>query len=638
MCGITGFSGGFGQELLVGMTASIAHRGPDDSGTYFEKESGIGLGHQRLSIIDISSLGHQPMWDSDGRISIVFNGEIFNFKDLRKELLADGVTFKSASDTEVLIYLYLKYGKDMLIMLNGMFAFAIWDTRNKELIIVRDGVGVKPLYYADTVDGFLFSSELKSLLKCSSVKKDLDPEAIKCYLTFLWSPAPKTILKSVKKLEPGHALIIKNGKIEKKWKYYDLPYDQQIVQISEKDAIEGVRNRVENAVESQLVSDVPVGCFLSGGLDSSAITAIAKQKYTHGNLQCFTIGVTGKGMKDEGMTEDLPYARKVAAHLDLDLEVIDIGPEMIDHLERMIFHLDEPQADPAPLNALFICERAREMGVKVLLSGAGGDDIFTGYRRHFALQQEKYWSWLPYIARKGISSGVSRIPSSNPTARRLNKALRYMHLNGDQRIVSYFDWIGRDQLTRLQGPLLTQASDFDAYSPMLETLANAPGSNKMLPLNKMLLLEGKHFLVDHNLNYTDKVSMAAGIEVRVPLLDPELIKYAATLPVNYKQNGNIGKWVFKKSMENYLPKDIIYRPKTGFGAPLRYWLKNELRPLKEELLSANVLKNRGIFNPSEVTKLMELDQSGMVDASYSIFSMMCIELWIRMFVDTDQSL
>lgn len=632
MCGIAGFNGGFISDALRRMGERIAHRGVDSSGVFHVPEQRIGLVHKRLSIIDLTPTGSQPMSDVSGQVVIVFNGEIYNFKDLRSELVSAGYTFRGQSDTEVLLNLYLLCGEAMLPRLNGVFAFAIWDERTRSLFVARDGLGVKPLYYAKTDAGVVFASELKALLVNPEVKREIDPDAVLMHLTYLWCPAPSTILKGVKKLQPGHAMQIRDGDIQRLWKYYELPYEQPIAAISVDEAARQVEQAVRTAVERQMVADVPVGAFLSGGLDSSAVVAFAKQVQPDVSLQCFTIGFSEGG--EEGFAEDLPYAQKVAKHLGVDLHTIHVGAEMVDQLQTMIYHLDEPLADPAPLNALFISQLAREHGIKVLLSGAGGDDIFSGYRRHYALQQEHYWNWSPVWARRMLAGGASLLPTGRPALRRLRKAFEYAELEADERLISYFYW---GQPSRLEG-LLSESyrgltNSKRVSEPLLEALKNVPQHTD--PLNRMLFLESKFFLPDHNLNYTDKMSMAVGVEVRVPLLDPDLVALAARLPVSYKQHGFEGKWIFKKAMERYLPHEVIYRPKTGFGAPLRLWLHSErkLKPLMMDVLSSESITQRGIFDAKTVAELIEQDAKGRVDATYTIFSMMCVELWCRMFLD-----
>ncbi len=632
MCGIAGFSGEFSKDLLEKMSRRISHRGPDDSGDYFLRDKGIGLAHRRLSIIDLSPLGHQPMWDRTNTVAIVFNGEIYNFRELRADLVVSGFQFNSQSDTEVLLNLYLRDGEMMFPRLNGIFAFAIWDTRDGSLLLARDGLGVKPLYYAETPKGFLFASELKALLEESSIDRSLNDQAAHYHLIYLWCPAPHTMLNGIKKLEPGHAMIVKDGRKKRSWCFYDLPYDQPIEHLVEEEAISLVESALREAVTRQMVADVPVGAFLSGGLDSSAIAVFAKDVVPERKLQCFTIGFKDVPTDAEGITEDLPYAQRVAKHLGVDLHTIFVGPEMAGQLEEMIYHLDEPQADPAPLNALFICQLAREHGLKVILSGAGGDDIFTGYRRHYALAQERLWEWMPRVVRQGLSSATRLLPTTGPIGRRFSKAFRYAGLDGDERIASYFYWSSPETLRSLYGPRLRDSGSTASYSaPLLSSLGHISANTPKL--NKMLYLEGKHFLADHNLNYSDKMSMAAGVEARVPLLDPDLVKLAARLPLQYKQRGRIGKWIFKKAMEPYLPKEVIYRPKSGFGVPLRHWLRHELRPVVEDVLSRRSIEARGLFDASGVQKLVDKDRYGQIDGTYTIFSMICMELWCRIFLD-----
>jgi asparagine synthase (glutamine-hydrolysing) len=627
MCGIAGFSGTFEPSLLEGMSRRVAHRGPDDAGIYFDEMSKLGLAHRRLSIIDLSAFGHQPLWDSTRQAVIVFNGEIYNYRELRRELIASGHMFNGHSDTEVLVNLYLSDGPAMLTRLNGIYAFAIWDVREQTLFLARDGLGVKPLYFAETPKGFLFASELKALLEEPSLDRTLDQEAIRHYLTYLWAPAPRTMLRAAKKLEPGNALLVRNGRLVRQWRYYDLPYNQPVQPLSVADAAAAVAESVRTAVARQMVSDVPVGAFLSGGLDSSAIAAFARDLTGNGRLQCFTIGFHDTAARRDGIVEDLPYARRVASHLGVDLHTVYVGPEMIERLEQMIYHLDEPQADPASLHVLYISQLARDHGIKVLLSGAGGDDIFTGYRRHVALSQERFWTWLPAWTRRTLAGMVRHAPTGHVLARRFRRAFEYAGLENDARLASYFYWTAPQTVRAL----CTQAAPEGALEPMLASLGVLPRDTH--PLNRMLYLEGRHFLADHNLNYTDKMSMAAGVEVRVPLLDRELVALAARLPVGLKQYGHVSKWIFKKAMEPYLPREVIYRPKTGFGVPLRRWLRQELKPLVTDVLSDASLRRRGLFDPAYTRSLVEADMAGRLDATYTIFSMICIELWCRVFLD-----
>lgn len=631
MCGIAGFSGSFAPDLLERMNAAIAHRGPDGEGLFVRQAEGIGLAHRRLAIIDLTPTGAQPMTDEATGVTLVFNGEIYNFRDLRKPLEQSGVRFVGSSDSEVILRLFLARGAAMLAELNGIFALALWDPRDRSLLLARDGAGVKPLYVAQTAAGLLFASELKSLLTHPELDRALDIAAAWSYLTYLWAPTPQTMLKSVRKLEPGHALRIEQGRVTRKWRFYELPYPAPRFRGSVNEATRQLRASLQTAVTRQMVADVEVGAFLSGGLDSSAIVALARGQAREGRLACFSIE-TSHSAGDEGFVDDLPYARKVAAHLEVDLHTIRVGPEIVDRFESMIWHLDEPQADLAPLNALLICELARSHGIKVLLSGAGGDDIFTGYRRHYALMQEHWWAWLPVSARRALASAARSLPAGGSLLRRVRRALGNAGLDGDERLISYFQWLPPAEGERLlAAAAAAEVAGFDPAQPLRQSLASI--ADEAEPLNRMLFLEAKHFLCDHNLNYTDKMGMAAGVEVRVPFLDPDLVAFAAGLPPAFKQNGREGKWIFKRAMESVLPHEVIYRPKTGFGVPLRRWLRHELKPLVDEVLSPTCLQHRGLFDPKAVAALRAADAAGRVDAAYPILALCSIELWCRGFID-----
>lgn len=629
MCGFVGFSGRFElRELQAGLRA-IAYRGPDDEGVWSDEAAGVALGHVRLSIIELSALGHQPMASADGQVVIAFNGEIFNFRELRADLEARGHQFRGHSDTEVLLHLYLADGEAMLPRLNGMFAFAIWDARRQSVLLVRDAMGVKPLYWGLAPLGLVFGSELKALLAFPGVSRELDLVAVRDHLTYLWAPAPRTMLRSVHKLEPGTALWVRNGTVERQWHWAANPAVQPVVQRTDAQAIDEVREAIRTAVSRQMVADVPVGAFLSGGLDSSAVVAFAREASPSTRLQCFTIAMDAVGEHQEGMVSDLPYARAVAAHLGVDLHVVEATASMADELSRMIWHLDEPQADPAPLNVLMISRLARDHGIKVLLSGAGGDDIFTGYRRHYALQAERYWADLPAGLRACMAGAARRLPAGPVVTRRLRKAFSHADLEGDARIASYFEWLDESWVDRLLTPEVRAASRRE--NPLVASLADLPAS--VPALNRMLYLECRHFLADHNLNYTDKMSMAAGVEVRVPLLDPDLVRLAFSLPLDAKQRGRHGKWVFTEAMRGILPDSILNRPKTGFGAPLRAWLHGPLRALLRDTLSPDALRRRGIFDPVGVQQLIADDAAGRVDGAYPLLALLCMELWCQAFLD-----
>jgi asparagine synthase (glutamine-hydrolysing) len=630
MCGIVGISGIYDLSSLESGLSAISHRGPDDSGIFVDKKAGVGLGHSRLSILDPSPLGHQPMLSSDNQVVLVFNGEIYNFRELRTNLISQGFQFRSQSDSEVLLNLYLAEGKDLLPKLNGIFTFAIWDGRQQSLFIARDGLGVKPLYYTTNHDHFAFASEIKALLRLVHVYKELDYEAIQRYLTFLWCPGDQTPLKFVKKLIPGEALIIRAGRIEKQWTWYQLPLFRNVKsEQSETSSVNGTNYYLRQAVQRQMVSDVPLGAFLSGGLDSSAVVAFAREQTP--DIRCFTI--ENKNGQEDGVADDLPYAQRVAKHLNVPLDVVSVAAhQMADDLESMVIQLDEPLADPAPLNVMYICQLARKNGIKVLLSGAGGDDLFTGYRRHHAVQLERFWNWLPPKVKGGMESITKYLDTRNPFQRRLVKFFNGAGLKGDERLVNYFRWSSDQMLQTLFTPEFKEhLNEVDAAQPMYDFLK--PLSESFSSLERMLALEQRYFLTDHNLNYTDKMSMATGVEVRVPFLDLDLVDFSASIPIEYKQRGNEGKWVLKKAMEPYLPRDVIYRPKSGFGVPLRRWMRYDLRELLGDILSAKSLKRRGLFSPQTVQQLIADNDTGKIDGSYTLLSLLCIEIWCRAYID-----
>ena len=635
MCGIAGFAGRFDRTLLPAMSRILAHRGPDDQGEFAAPEAGIGLVHRRLSIIDPTAAGHQPMALPDGSLRVTYNGEIYNHRELAAELTEKGHRFRSRCDTEVLLHLYRRHGLDLFSRINGIYAFALWDAERKSLLLARDGVGVKPLYYCETPAGILFASEIKALLACDAIPRELDADALNEHLTFLWTAAPRTILKAVRKLEPGHAMLVRDGCIVRRWRHYDLPYDGAR-RAGGAAALAGeLRHRVEQAVKRQIVSDVPLGAFLSGGLDSSAVVSMMRRADEGRRPTCYTIGFRGGGDLD-GSPADLPYARRVAKHLDVELREIVVGPEIITHLEAMLYHLDEPQADPAPINALLIARRARDDGIRVLLSGAGGDDLFAGYRRHLAVRLRGLAPPLPARFRAALAGWANRTPGGSPSARRVRRAFADAELRGDAWLASLLAWSRRAERLALFSPAVRdRLGDPEEFESLARSLDGVTGERD--PLNRLLYLEGRHFLADHNLNYTDKMGMAAGVEIRVPLLDPDVIDFATRVPPRLKQRGGQSKYILKRAMAPLLPPEVVHRAKTGFGAPLRRWMRRELRPMIDDVLSEHAVRRRGLFEPAAVRRLICRDRRGEMDGAYLIFGVLCIELWCRLFLDRQVS-
>jgi asparagine synthase (glutamine-hydrolysing) len=628
MCGIAGFSGRFRPELLGRMGEAIAHRGPDDAGEWQSRDAGVGLAHRRLAIIDPSPQGHQPMADATGVAVIVFNGEIYNFRELRAGLEQAGHRFRGQSDTEVLLTLYVVHGEAMLGMLNGIFAFAVYDKARGTLFLACDDMAVKPLYFSELGAGFIFGSELKALLACDELSTTLDVGAIFRTLGLLWSPGGRTPLCGVSRLGPGEALRVAGGRILKRWHWAASSWTGECP-TSDADAIGQVRGALRTAVHRQMVADVPVGAFLSGGLDSSAVVALAREVAP--DIQCFT--VDAGSVRDSQAAEDLPYARRTARALGVQLHEIKLdASRMASDLERMVFQLDEPLADPAALNVLYISQLARQHGVKVLLSGLGGDDLFAGYRRHRALSLERYWSALPAPARSGLRQLTAQLGQGGLWNRRITKAFAHADRAPQSRLAHYFLWADPRRVIGLFAPEHRASLGDDAMlAPLTAYIGGLP--HDLAPLQQMLALEQQFYLPDHNLLYTDKMSMAAGVEVRVPFLDRDLVRLANGLAPNLKQRGRNGKWVLRKAVEPYLPREVVRRSKAGFGAPLRQWLHHDLRDLVEELLSASTVARRGLFAPEAVTQLLADDRAGHVDATHTIFGLMCVEIWCRNVLD-----
>lgn len=630
MCGIVAVSGWVDRAALGAATRCLAHRGPDDEGVWVDEAAGVGLGHRRLAILDLSPAGHQPMFDATGRFGIVYNGEIYNFPELRRGCEAQGMTFRSRSDTEVLLALYAQRGEAMLPALNGIFAFALWDRAARRLFVARDPLGVKPLYYLADDGVFACASEIRALLVLRPDLREVDPTAIHRYLSFLWCPGEGTPLRRVRKLGPGEALVVRDGRIERHWRWASLPAERPLARERRPAvAVAAVAEGVRAAVERQLLADVPVGAFLSGGLDSSAVVACAAR--AHPRLRCFSIALDGG--QDAGFVDDLPYAQRVAAALGVPLEVVRVdAARMAGDAVAMVEQLEEPLGDPAPLNVLYIARLARAHGVPVLLSGAGGDDLFTGYRRHEALLWRRRLAWVPRAIWRLVAAAARRGDQRAAWVRRLAKAADALARPADDALLAMFRWIPESELLGLYTDAFAAAIVEPADAPLVRFLAglapDTPG------LERLLALEQRFFLGDHNLLYTDKMSMAAGVETRVPLLDLELVDLAGRIDPRLKLRRGTTKWVFRRAMAPYLPREVLARPKTGFGAPLRRWLRQDLVELVDDVLGADSLRRRGWFDPAAVRALVEADRAGRIDAAYPVFALLSLELWARRFLDT----
>ena len=630
MCGIAGYVGRFEPALLGQMNRAQGHRGPDGSGEWHDAQA--GLAHVRLAILDLSPTGAQPMADASGRVVLSFNGEIYNYRELRTRLERRGIVFRGGSDTEVLANLLACYGTECLPWLNGIFAFAAWYPAEQKLLLARDAAGVKPLYWATTPTGKVFASELKSFKGVAGIDWSLDPEAVSAYLTLLYAPGVLTPAKGVRKLLPGTFTEWSADGSARSARFVPAHYSQELQPFTDRQAAEACRHYLGQAVRRQLVSDVPLGGFLSGGVDSSAIAHFAcaelqdPQRYP-----CFTVASKDlAGLVNEGFAEEHPYAELMARRLGVPLYDACLSDSALLDLDAMVWTLDEPTADGAAFTAYAVCHEAQERGVKVLLSGAGGDDLFTGYRRHFALRSERYWGWAPTFTRALLRRDFATTTSANPFRRRLAKLFRYADAAPAERLASYFLWIGQEALAPALSPLMRES--MGTHRPVDLLLRSLDGLPEGVSrLNQMLHLERSHFLADHNLNYTDKMAMACGVEVRVPFLDPDLVAFSERLEDDQKIRGPAGKHVLRQSLRGVLPDEILARPKAGFGLPIRQLIHGAYGKRLRELADSGRLDATGLFSGAGAIALLEADRRGEVDAAYPLLGILCLESWVRQF-------
>jgi asparagine synthase (glutamine-hydrolysing) len=635
VCGICGYVGTHAPELLEPMCARMAHRGPDDQGTWSSEPQQVGLGHRRLSIIDLSPAGHQPMSNEDGTVWISYNGELYNFQEHRERLLSRGHVFRGHSDTEVLVHLYEEEGPAFLQKLNGMFALAIWDSRRRQLLLARDHAGIKPLYYWQDGARLFFASEIKALLCAPGVPRELNARAIPDYLTFLWIPGDETMLRGIRKVEPGHLLLWQDGRIESR-PWFSLTYAPD-ESVAEEGWVERVHDTFMRTTRRQMVSDVPLGAFLSGGTDSSSIVACMRQSFPDRPIKCYTFYCDEADMARDQFEQDFPYARRVAELLGVTLESFLLRPDIIRLLPKMIFSVEEPDADPTVFPNYLISKMAREDGTTVLLSGMGGDEVLFGYRSHQALRfcerlrRMPRWLLGPSLA-MATSAASAATGAQSAASRRLRKFRRAVLGSGLQRYMAFSDWSSPevrqglyssdfvDTVQRYEDPGARVAKYFDGFQ----------GTGELNRRSHVLI---QTFLAAHNFLYTDKSSMAVSVEVRVPFMDVELMRLCATIPERYKLKGQTTKYLLKKSMERYLPSEILHRSKTGFGPPLRKWVAEDLGDVTQELLSPANIRNRGFFEPHAIGRVLEENRTNKADHAYLIYALLTLELWLRTFID-----
>ncbi len=635
MCGICGFVGKDDPELVRSMGDALAHRGPDGQGEQCfpagDGQPAAALGHRRLSIIDPTPRGAQPMsYGAGRRYWITYNGELYNFRALRADLERQGHRFETECDTEVMLALYAHHGPAMLERLNGIFAFAIWDTQQGELFLARDRLGVKPLYYASSEGAFYFASEVKALLPALP-RRSIRHDALADFLTFLWVPDPDTIFDGVFKLPPGHCATYSDGRLAIR-QYWDMSFAPEDRPMREWAQV--LRDGVGDSVRRQMVSDVPLGSFLSGGLDSSAV--VASMKTATDSVTTYTVGFRKEDMGAEIVPDDLRFARRVGRDFGVDYQEEILEPDIVDLLPKVVWHMDEPVADSAPITTYLICAAARER-LTVMLSGVGGDEIFAGYPRHLAARIAQFLDPLPRAARARLASMIDDHMTLGPPGRlrgprrNLMKLARGLDANPVERYLTYCSYYKRAELRQLLSPeLRIELEDHDPFRRHREYFGRVADQHW---LNQLLYVDLKTFLPCLNLAYTDKMSMAASTEVRVPLLDDELVALSGRIPPQLKLHRMVRKYLFKRSMDNVLPSYVIWRSKAGFGAPVRSWLVSDLKPMVDDLLAPERVAARGLFDPVAVRKMIDDNDAGRSDNALRIWELLTLELWQQQFID-----
>jgi asparagine synthase (glutamine-hydrolysing) len=629
MCGIAGFLDHQSTptnscDSLDRMLGAIVHRGPDDQGRLIDRE--LQMGMRRLSIIDLAD-GHQPIFDESGRYAVIFNGEIYNYRELRMDLLARGHILKTHSDTEVIIHLFEDFGPNCLEHLRGMFAIAVWDNHTRKLFLARDRLGEKPLYYTQPTGLFVFASEIKSLLQHPAVTASPNLQAISHYLSLKYTPAPQTMFAGIHSLPPGHYLIASADGISIK-QYWDIPFgtseDERSNIKSDAEYADELLSLLRESVRLRLRSDVPFGAFLSGGLDSSTIVALMAQQLND-PVNTFSVGFDGAGSNDE-----LPYAHLVAQHFGCKHHTLKItSDDFLRYADTVLWHLDQPIADQATI-ATFLVSKLASQHVKMVLTGEGGDELFAGYARYRGDQFEPWFRWMPKPVPKYLRSIANQLPG----LRRAKIAINALTQSDEAtRFANWFPMFSDDAKQTL----------FSAQAESLRTGAAKVFSRQLADcrstdsLSRMLYVDSKLWLPDYLLLRGDKLTMANSLEARIPLLDHKLVEFAAGLPNHLKLNGANRKVLLRRVASNLLPAQIINRPKQGFPIPIERWLQVEVRSLMQDMLSKRSIESRGLLNAKYVDQLVTQHLSGYADHSTQLWGLISLEMWFRRFIDSSPS-
>jgi len=622
MCGIAGkfnFAPDRSIDMaeLRAMTNVIAHRGPDSDGFYLGP--GIGLGHRRLSIIDLAT-GDQPLGNEDGSVWVVFNGEIYNFADIRAELESFGHRFRTHSDTEVIVHGYEQWGEAVVDRFRGMFAIAIWDERRRRLLLVRDRLGVKPIYYCAGPSGVTFASEIKAVLEDPEVPRDWDPESLDAYLALQYVPCPRTMYKSIWKVPPGHLLVAENGRVSLR-RYWDLTFSGDGDPSREEEYLERLDALVTESVRLRLISDVPLGVFLSGGIDSSIVVA-AMAATSSARVVTTSVGF------DERAFDELGSARIVAEHFKTESHEKIVKPDIVDLLPKLAWHLDEPFADSSAVPTYYVSAAARE-DVTVALSGDGGDELWAGYARHKVERWEaKARGWLGPVG--GRFAG--RIAQGLPLGLRGTRSLRHLALSPSEACARKHAYGLFDDArgSIYSDGFAASVAGADPFAGFRAAYDACPSSD---PLDRALYVDVKTYLVDDIMTKVDKMSMAVSLEAREPLLDHKLLEFAATVPSSLKLKDGRSKYLLRRLLEKRLPKSIVDRPKHGFEAPIGEWLRGPLAPMVDALLLDGRMKDRGVLDNRAVGRLWQEHRCGSRDHRHRLWSLVMLELWFRQYVD-----
>lgn len=608
------------------MTRRLAHRGPDGEGFY--ERSGISLGHRRLSVIDVA-LGAQPLCNEDGSIWVVFNGEIYNFQELRGRLRQAGHHFKTHSDTEVLVHLYEDQGDELVHSLRGMFALAIWDARQRRLLLARDRLGVKPLVYRHDEDGIRFGSELKALLADPSFPKEVDPRSLEDYLSLQYVPAPRTIFAAARKLPPGHRAVYEKGRLTLE-RYWSPPFDDE-VRMSESEAIERVRSTLTEATKRRLISDVPVGAFLSGGIDSTVVVGLMREG-ARGRIKTFSIGF------EEPSFDERAHARQAAEHLGTDHEDQVVRPDAAHLLPTLAWLYDEPFADSSAIPTYYVARLSRAK-VTVALTGDGGDEMFAGYLRYRAVWWGERFDRLPRWLRLALTPDWwSKLPASVEQRSARRRLKRLMMMLREQPEDRYLEWVSihgrklREELRSL--PLSRSLEGYRTGDWFRAQYDQSPARDFVTRTTWVDLMS---YLPGDILTKVDLASMAHGLECRGPFLDQEVVELAGKMPLHWKMRAGTGKWIIKKAFPELLPEPLRRRPKMGFGAPIDRWLREDLRPMVGDLLLSSSFADRGWCDLDTVKRMIDDHWSKRWDHSSRLWSLLMLEWWARTYLDEGAS-